>query len=131
MRTHFSIGLAGDFEANLTKILEHARQDPRIVCWDRGQPGHALVFAFTPKMALEEKRDIERFGVASPSLCVLEIDPRAKAVIVNQECMDQPRSIMAEFVKWILANFSCGVSDDDSREDITAIAQQHPDTLFQ
>jgi len=131
MRTHFTIGLAGDFESILNRILEHARQDPRIVYWDRGQWGVALVFAFTPKMALEEKADIERYGVASPTLCVLEIHPQTKTVVVNQECMDQPRSMLAEFVKWILGNFASQVADSDTGKDITALAKESPDELFQ
>jgi hypothetical protein len=131
MRDHFSIRLAGDFEANLGKILDHAREDPRIVYWDRGQWGHALVFCFTPQMAQREKESIARSGVTRPSLCLLEIHPSFQAVLVNQECMDQPRSILAEFVKWILANFTCDVRDEDTRENLSDLASKRPDELFQ
>ena len=130
MRDYFTIGISGDYKDVVAKILAQAQSDPCILHLDREKLGHSLIFCPSPEVADFMRQRFEESGAVSPSMCVLRLNEFG--IFVNQECADDSREGMAEFVKWILRTFApCRVFDSDADKDISELASQKPQALFE
>jgi hypothetical protein len=131
MRYHLSIAPAGSADVAFKRMAEAARSDSRVFVVDRGKLGQWLAFSATPEMRADEERHFAERGRMTPGACVLWLSPELERIQVNQECVDDSRRVMLEFVRWILREFApCRVFDDDSGEELTEDVARNPLSIF-
>ena len=130
MHFHIQVTPVSDYRLAREKITARAAADARVVHLTSGRLAEALVFCEDAAEAQETQEEYSQSETVSQRLALVRIGDNG--FIVDQECVEESREVMIDFVKWVLQSFApCKVFDLETQEDLSDVAAKDADVLFE
>ena len=124
----FSIFLAPPKAGWLSRLLDRARLDPKIIL-EEGDDTVWLTFCDDEEVARTERWRMGQGGAMSATFCTLGC--RDDRIFVNREGSSDSAAVMAPFGHWLLREMPViKVIDDENGIEITDFAIRTPDAMF-
>lgn len=118
MAVQLSIIPAGDYDANLPRLLERAHTEPFVVASvSPSGEAHRLIFCGTREMEDYEREYLATQGEPSPFGAVVEID--SHGLLVSLQAAPAARAQAEDFLRWVLRALGpCRVVDHETGEEL-------------
>ena len=112
-----------------SEVLAYVATDPRTIFLDDGRLRDSVVFCEDADEANENLEKYRQYDVLDAWVGRAAISEHG--IVFYQECADESREVMRDFLKWGLRTLRpCRVVDLESSEDLTEIAESDPDAMF-